>query len=272
MLTTNVAEVPQPFAGSSRPPNGAARHLGVRFSPRTCDPRAFSSRGSIDFCFQGRNDRAHEAGYLGGAAAARRLDSGEDAALGGDPRAGFHENPLLRSQARARRGAEMFRDERIRASAGADFARLQVSEIAAGGTRATAHHRNDRRPVGSSAFHPAAVATSDRSPRDARCPCVAFRARQAKDAGGALRRLWSEQADDRAAVPGGIENDFQPMAPAIETAARNATAGFRRKSDRSGSGRRVQQPQRVYRDVPAAIGADAATLLCALKLSLALED
>src|SRR5271156_338402 len=239
MLTTNVAEVPEPFVGSPRAPNGAARHAGVRFSPRSCDPRTLSSRGSIDFCFQGRDDRTHEAGYLGCAAVARRLDSGEDAALGNDPGAGFDENAVLRSRAGARRGGEMFCDERIVAVARADFARLQVSEVAAGGTRATAHHRNDRRPIGSRAFHPAAVAASDRSPGEARCPCAAFRAWQAKDAGSALRRLRSEQADDRAAVPGGNENDFQPMAPTTEIAARNATAGIRRKSDRSGPGRRV---------------------------------
>src|ERR1700740_1130239 len=108
MLTTNVAKVPEPIVGSPGPRDRAARHGGVRFSARACDSRAFSSRGSIDFCFQWCNDGAHETGYLGGAAAARRLDSGEDAAFCGDPRACLHENALLRAQSGACRGAEMF--------------------------------------------------------------------------------------------------------------------------------------------------------------------
>src|SRR5277367_2875393 len=132
MLTTNVAEVPEPVAGSPRPTNRAARHAGIRFSPRASDPRAFSSRGSIDFCFQGRHDRAHEAGYLGGAPAARGVDSSQDAALGGDPGTGFDAHALLCSQAGANGRGEMFCDERIVAAAGADSARLQIPEVEAG--------------------------------------------------------------------------------------------------------------------------------------------
>src|SRR6202789_2341528 len=186
MLTTNVAEVPKPFARSPRPPNGAARHSGVRFSPRASDPRAFSSRGSIDFRFQGRHDGAHETGYLGRAAAARGVDTGRHAAFGGDTGAGFDENPVLRPPAGANRSAEMFCDERIIAAERVDSARLQVSEVEKGAAGSAAHHRNDCRSVRNRAFHTAAVATSNRSPGHAGCARAACRARKRTDAGSAL--------------------------------------------------------------------------------------
>src|SRR5271168_5595246 len=116
----------------------------------------------------------------------------------------------------------MFCDEGISPVAGADSARLQISEIEAGDTGAAAHHRNDCRSASSGAFHPAAAASSARSPGDASCRSAGFRTRKANNAGSALRRLRSEQADDRAPVPGRNENDIQSMAPATETAARDA--------------------------------------------------
>ena len=93
-----------------------------------------------------------------------------------------------------------------------------------------------------------------------------------KNAGGALRGLWGEQADDRAALHRGNENDVQPVATAIAAFARDAVAGFWRKSDGSRVGRGISQHECVYCDVPAAIGADAYALLCGVSLDCCYGD
>src|SRR5580692_2702537 len=125
MLTINVAEVPEPIARSPGPPNSSGRNFGARFCRRARNLRAFSSRGSIDFCLAGRDDSAQQARHMGCTAAARRLDSGWNAALAGDSGSGFDEDSLLCSEAGADRGREMFCDERIAAAAGTDSTRLQ---------------------------------------------------------------------------------------------------------------------------------------------------
>ncbi len=196
MLTINVAEVPKPFDRPPGPPNGSGRNFGARLRWRAGNPRAFPSRGSINFCVAGRDDRARQTRHLGCAAATRCVDSGWNAALGGDSGSGFDEDSLLCSEAGADGDREMFCDECLAAAAGTDPARLQVSEIEEERARSSANHRNDCGSTGSKSFHPASAASSERSAGNENCSCAACRTRKTEDARRSLHGLRREQADD----------------------------------------------------------------------------
>jgi hypothetical protein len=99
IVTRNVAQVPKHTSCAEW---AAARGAGQRIGG-TCswarDSRAFASGGPTVVCFERGDDAEHEAGRVGGAAAAGGVDSGEYAALGGDVGGGFDEDAVLSAAA-----------------------------------------------------------------------------------------------------------------------------------------------------------------------------
>jgi hypothetical protein len=90
---------------------------------------ATRSREPTPFCFQGRDDGAHETGDMGSAAAAGRVDSREHTAFGGHIGAGFDANAIFLAGTVQRAAEEMFCDERFAAAEGVDSARVLICQV-----------------------------------------------------------------------------------------------------------------------------------------------
>ena len=165
-MTRNVAQVPKHTSCRER---AAARGDGQRIGglrEPACDPGAFASGGPIAVCVERGDDAAHEAGRLGGAAAASGVDSGEYTALRGHVGAGLDEDALFFAEALPKVSREMFCDECFVALAGTDSARVQVQEIEQESFGGAADYRTYRGAVEGGGFHSATVAASDGRARD----------------------------------------------------------------------------------------------------------
>src|ERR1044071_1936592 len=129
---------------------GAARSgddAAARARERAGDPAAHPPGASVDLRVARRDDGVDNARDVGGAAAARGVAPGRDAARDHHARPGVDADALLQASSGAP-GAELLRGERLATAARAGPARLLVPRAAAAGEDGVAPDRRDGRPAG----------------------------------------------------------------------------------------------------------------------------